>query len=42
MHYVLVASAPEWWSPGDWWKYEQSGAFVIMEYIKLAYYMVKR
>ena len=42
LHYVLVASEPEWWSPGGWWKYEQSGAFVIMEYIKLAYYVVKR
>jgi uncharacterized SAM-binding protein YcdF (DUF218 family) len=42
LHYVLVASEPEWWSPADWWKYEQSGAFVIMECIKLAYYMVKR
>ncbi len=42
LHYVLVPSAAEWWTPGDWWRDEQSGAFVIMEYIKLAYYMVKR
>ena len=42
LHYVLVASEPEWWSPRDWWRSEQSGAFVIMEYIKLAYYVVKR
>ena len=42
LHYVLVPCEPEWWSPGDWWRYEQSGAFVIMEYIKLAYYIVKR
>jgi len=42
LHYVLVASEPGWWSPGDWWKHEQAGAFVIMEYIKLAYYVVKR
>ena len=42
LHYVLVPSAAEWWSPGNWWRDEQSGAFVIMEYIKLAYYVVKR
>jgi len=42
LHYVLVPSAAGWWTPGDWWRDEQSGAFVIMEYIKLAYYMVKR
>ena len=42
LHYVLVPSKAEWWVPGEWWKDEQSGAFVIMEYIKLAYYMVKR
>lgn len=42
LHYILVASDTDWWSPGDWWRDERSGAFVIMEYIKLAYYMVKR
>lgn len=42
LHYVLVPSTAEWWTPGNWWRDEQSGAFVIMEYIKLAYYMVKR
>ena len=42
LHYVLVPSAAEWWVPGEWWKDETSGAFVITEYIKLAYYMVKR
>jgi uncharacterized SAM-binding protein YcdF (DUF218 family) len=42
LHYVLVSSVAEWSTPGDWWRDEQSGAFVIMEYIKLAYYMVKR
>jgi len=42
LHYVLVTSAADWWSPGDWWHDEQSGAFVITEYIKLAYYIVKR
>ena len=42
LHYVLVPSTAEGWAPGEWWKHEQSGAFVIMEYIKLAYYMLKR
>ena len=41
LHYVLVPSAAERWMPGEWWRDEQSGAFVIMEYIKLAYYLVK-
>ena len=41
LHYVLVPSSAPWWSAGNWWHDEQSGAFVIMEYIKLAYYVVK-
>lgn len=39
--FVLVHSAPEWWNPARWWAYEQSRRFVVMEYIKLAYYSVK-
>ena len=42
LHYVLVPSGAVWWSPGEWWRDELSGSFVIMEYIKLAYYIVKR
>ena len=42
LRYVLVPSAAAWWSPGEWWRDEQSGSFVIMEYIKLAYYVAKR
>ena len=42
LHYVLLASEPDWWSPGDWWRDEKSGAFVITEYIKLAYYIATR
>jgi uncharacterized SAM-binding protein YcdF (DUF218 family) len=42
LDYVLVASELDWWLPGDWWRDEKSGAFVIMEYIKLAYYVAKR
>jgi len=40
--YALVASAAQWWMPGDWWRDEHSGAFVITEYIKIAYYLAKR
>ena len=42
LHYVLVPSSATWWTPGEWWRDEQSGSFVIMEYIKLAYYIAKR
>ena len=42
LHYVLVPAIAPWWSAGNWWHDEQSGAFVITEYIKLAYYIVKR
>ncbi len=42
LDYVLVASTPDWWGPGDWWRDEKSGAFVIMEFIKLGYYVAKR
>lgn len=39
--FVLVSSAPGWWNPARWWAHDQSGPFVLMEYIKLAYYSVK-
>ena len=39
--YTLVASSPAFWQPDVWWRDETSGAAVIMEYIKLAYYLVK-
>jgi len=42
LQYVLVSSDAEWWSPGAWWRDERSGVFVITEYIKLAYYIIKR
>jgi uncharacterized SAM-binding protein YcdF (DUF218 family) len=42
LRYVLVASWAPWWTPGRWWRDEHSGAFVITEYIKLAYYIAKR
>ena len=42
LSYALVASEPQWWSPGNWWRDERTGAFVITEYIKIAYYVAKR
>ena len=41
LHYTLVSSKPSYWKPDEWWRNERSGAMVIMEYIKLAYYLVK-
>jgi uncharacterized SAM-binding protein YcdF (DUF218 family) len=42
LSYALVASETKWWSPGNWWRDEKTGAFVITEYIKIAYYVAKR
>lgn len=39
--FTLVASAPASWKPDGWWRDERTGAAVIMEYIKLAYYLAK-
>ncbi len=41
LEYVLVSSDPPWWSPQRWWRDEASGSFVIMEFIKLGYYMAQ-
>ncbi len=41
LSYSLVATSPQWWAPDGWWHDEKSGQAVIMEYIKLAYYLVK-
>lgn len=40
--YALVSSGAQWWMPDMWWVDERSGAFVITEYIKIAYYLAKR
>lgn len=42
LRYVLVASQPDWWRPGDWWRDEKSGQFVLQEFIKLGYYAARR
>ena len=39
--YTLVASAPDYWKPGRWWMSERAGAAVIMEYVKLLYYVAR-
>ena len=41
LSYSLVATSPQWWDPDGWWHDEKSAPYVIMEYIKLAYYLVK-
>lgn len=39
--FSLVATSPAYWKPDTWWRDERSGAAVIVEYIKIAYYLVK-
>ncbi len=41
LSYSLVATTPSWWTPDGWWHDENSAQAVIMEYIKLAYYLLK-
>jgi uncharacterized SAM-binding protein YcdF (DUF218 family) len=41
-NFVLVASKPGWWHSDRWWRDEKSGAFVLMEAIKIAYYYLFR
>jgi uncharacterized SAM-binding protein YcdF (DUF218 family) len=37
--YQLVPTQPDWWAPGNWWDNERSAVFVLMEHIKLTYYL---
>ena len=39
--YLLVASSPVFWKSDAWWRDEKSGPAVIVEYIKLAYYLFR-
>lgn len=39
--FILVSTTPNWWDLAHWWCHEQSESFVMMEYIKLIYYMLK-
>lgn len=41
LQYTLVATAPQWWTPGHWWWDEDAGAQVILEYARLGYYIIK-
>lgn len=41
LNYSLVATSPQWWDPDGCWHDEKSAHVVIVEYIKLAYYLVK-
>ena len=41
LSYSLVATSPKYWNPDGWWRDEKIAPYVIMEYIKLAYYLVK-
>jgi hypothetical protein len=39
--FVLVDSNPAWWNADRWWGNDESGPFVLMEYVKLVYYRFK-
>jgi len=40
-NYILVATAPAWWQERAWWQSERGAQFVITEYVKLGYYLVR-
>ena len=40
-NYILVATAPAWWRERAWWQSERAAQFVITEYVKLGYYLVR-
>lgn len=39
--YFLSASQPFWWDEKKWWSNEMSMKFVLMEYLKIGYYVLK-
>lgn len=41
LEFVLVSTAPPYWKPEVWWRDEKSGQAVIVEYIKLGYYLAR-
>ncbi len=41
LEYVLVATAPQWWSDSRWWQDERAANFVRSEAVKLGYYVAK-
>lgn len=38
--YRLIASDMENWDAGRWWRNENSAQFLVMEYVKLGYYLI--
>ena len=42
LEFQVVASEPRWWVADSWWTHEKSAQAVIMEYIKLAYYLATK
>ena len=41
LSYSLVSTSPRYWDSDGWWRDEKAAQVMIMEYIKLAYYLVK-
>lgn len=41
IEYSLSASHPSWWDEKKWWRNEMSMKFVVMEYLKIGYYILK-
>lgn len=39
---TLVSSSPAWWKPDRWWTSRKSAQFILMEYIKLAYTLIRQ
>ena len=41
VEFTLIQTHPAWWRGDHWWANEMSAQFVLMEYIKLAYYIFR-
>ncbi len=41
LEYSLCASQPSWWNERHWWSNKISTKFVVDEYLKLVYYVIK-
>lgn len=41
IYYNLVSTRPDWWDAGAWWKNPISRRFVVLEYIKFIYYLIR-
>jgi hypothetical protein len=38
---ALIEGKPGWWNAERWWSNEASAKFVVSEYLKIAYYLIK-